>query len=740
MRQIDVTWVEPVPTTVPLPITSYTATAYLASTHAAVAGATCTAAVGHTSCSITSNLVNGTAYEVRVTSASLTPPRTSLPTDAVLVTTTTVPGNAQVVSLVAGHDTANVPDIRVQWNAPSTGGLPISGYRVTTYRCPGIFILGACLGGGGFSATAPGGAPLPTCVIAAPAPNGPFACTLKGGLTFGTRYWVWVTATNLAGNSPGFTILPSQNGPVTPLATGPVLLLAPRTAAKGTLTVAWSKSLKPAAAAKARWTVRVYPSATSNRVLKTCISTGAVARCASRSGLRPHLLRVGHPDRCEVARHQEGTSREGTCAMSTDRAGEPRTDVRRATPTDQGATVNDENDTERDQLLAHLASQRPARRRSWAPPASASSASPRPAAPGAIAAGGTGFTPTRSDEVHLVATDGWVSMPESAAPVQGFWPDTLAPDPYNMYVFGFRDVTGMNDSQVIAQRGLAQISAPVLGFDEGSEVKITLTNLGLSMRPDLVDGHTLHWHGFNNAIPIFDGVPEMSASVPIGKSITYYYRPHEAGTYMYHCHFEDVEHVQMGMTGLLYVRPKLNSGDNTYVFNDPTTKYDRWFPLFLTREPARGPLARRAHPGERLVDLRRGLRAVQRPRLPRHDRAVAAELRPGPRAQRDPGNQLDGTTSLERLRYQPRTALMEAVEGETVLLRIAHLGSVRHTITLDGIPMHVIGSDASQLQGRPAARTPATSPTRSASGRASRATCCSPHRRPAPTSSTTATS
>ena len=43
-----------------------------------------------------------------------------------------------------------------------------------------------------------------------------------------------------------------------------------------------------------------------------------------------------------------------------------------------------------------------------------------------------------------------------------------------------------------------------------------------------------------------------TASVPIGKSITYLYRPTDPGTYMYHCHFEDVEHVQMGMTGLLY--------------------------------------------------------------------------------------------------------------------------------------------------------------------------------------------
>ena len=78
------------------------------------------------------------------------------------------------------------------------------------------------------------------------------------------------------------------------------------------------------------------------------------------------------------------------------------------------------------------------------------------------------------------------------------------------------------------------------------------------MRPDLFDAHTIHWHGFRNAIPWFDGVPEMSISVPIGRDFAYYYQPRDPGTYMYHCHFEDVEHVQMGMTGVLYVRPKQN--------------------------------------------------------------------------------------------------------------------------------------------------------------------------------------
>ena len=150
-------------------------------------------------------------------------------------------------------------------------------------------------------------------------------------------------------------------------------------------------------------------------------------------------------------------------------------------------------------------------------------------------------------------------MPANAPADPPFWPDSLAPADYDIYVFGFRDVTGLSATEVTAQRGQAQISAPVLVFDEEDDVFITLTNLGLPVRPDLIDGHTIHWHGFVNAIPLFDGVPELSISVPIGRDFTYFYRPHDAGTYMYHCHFEDVEHVQMGMTGIVFVRPKQNA-------------------------------------------------------------------------------------------------------------------------------------------------------------------------------------
>ena len=51
--------------------------------------------------------------------------------------------------------------------------------------------------------------------------------------------------------------------------------------------------------------------------------------------------------------------------------------------------------------------------------------------------------------MHLVGTDGWVAMPDDAPADPPFFPDSLAPSPFNTYVFGFRDVTGMTAAQVV---------------------------------------------------------------------------------------------------------------------------------------------------------------------------------------------------------------------------------------------------------------------------------------------------
>jgi FtsP/CotA-like multicopper oxidase with cupredoxin domain len=68
----------------------------------------------------------------------------------------------------------------------------------------------------------------------------------------------------------------------------------------------------------------------------------------------------------------------------------------------------------------------------------------------------------------------------------------------------------------------------------------------------------VHFHGYPNASAFFDGVPDASVAINIGASFTYYYLAPDAGTYFWHCHISPPEHLQMGMVGQLYVRPRQN--------------------------------------------------------------------------------------------------------------------------------------------------------------------------------------
>jgi FtsP/CotA-like multicopper oxidase with cupredoxin domain len=102
------------------------------------------------------------------------------------------------------------------------------------------------------------------------------------------------------------------------------------------------------------------------------------------------------------------------------------------------------------------------------------------------------------------------------------------------------------------------IPAPLMAIDEDDEFFLTLTNVGMIMRPDLFEQHTVHFHGYPNASSIYDGVPDASVAINIGGSFTYYYLAPDAGTYFWHCHITPPEHLQMGMVGQLYVRPRQN--------------------------------------------------------------------------------------------------------------------------------------------------------------------------------------
>ncbi len=100
--------------------------------------------------------------------------------------------------------------------------------------------------------------------------------------------------------------------------------------------------------------------------------------------------------------------------------------------------------------------------------------------------------------------------------------------------------------------------APLIAIDEDDELFLTLTNVGMIMRPDLFEQHTVHFHGYPNASAFYDGVPDASIAINIGGSFTYYYLAPDAGTYFWHCHISPPEHLQMGMVGQLYVRPRQN--------------------------------------------------------------------------------------------------------------------------------------------------------------------------------------
>ncbi len=121
-------------------------------------------------------------------------------------------------------------------------------------------------------------------------------------------------------------------------------------------------------------------------------------------------------------------------------------------------------------------------------------------------------------------------------------------------------IDGHVDPRPIMDVGVmnGNIPAPLAAFDEDDEFFLTLTNVGMIMRPDLFEQHTVHFHGYPNASSFYDGVPDASVAINIGASFTYYYLAPDAGTYFYHCHITPPEHLQMGMVGQLYVRPRQN--------------------------------------------------------------------------------------------------------------------------------------------------------------------------------------
>lgn len=282
-------------------------------------------------------------------------------------------------------------------------------------------------------------------------------------------------------------------------------------------------------------------------------------------------------------------------------------------------------------------------------------------------------------------------------------------DGYLQYIFGFGNITGTVPTDAVDKGILkATISAPTIVLEEDQEFYLTLTNTGMVMRPDLFDPHTVHFHGFPNASSIFDGVPDASISVNMGASLTYYYNVQEPGTYLYHCHVEAAEHMQMGMQGNLYVHPRQNGTSITYLADgsgrtytkfayndvDGSTGYDVEYPLQLTGfDPVFHDASMNTQPlpFADMNDTYHMFNGRGYPRTVEDDNYY--DLNPGEA-------QANNATATDPTGYnsQPLSSKMEVAAGQKLLLRITNL-SITHfnTVTALGLPMKVIGQGGREL-------------------------------------------
>jgi FtsP/CotA-like multicopper oxidase with cupredoxin domain len=297
-------------------------------------------------------------------------------------------------------------------------------------------------------------------------------------------------------------------------------------------------------------------------------------------------------------------------------------------------------------------------------------------------------------------------------------------------------LTGHVDERLIMDVGVlnGNVPAPMIAIDEGDELFLTLTNVGQIMRPDLFEQHTVHFHGYPNASAFYDGVPDASVAINVGGSFTYYYLAPEAGTYMWHCHISPPEHLQMGMVGQLYVRPRqdavapnadlraalkaanqaaatsgagvacndvlcagqtplpaggataLRAADRLYAYNDGdgSTAYDVEYPIQLHGFDPNFHFVGMTFNPESFADNKDKYFLL-------NGRSYPDTINPRPLSTQAS----DGVPRFS----QPLPSLINIPAGGRALLRLADLNVTEyHTLASLGIPMHVIAVNARLLR------------------------------------------
>jgi len=313
--------------------------------------------------------------------------------------------------------------------------------------------------------------------------------------------------------------------------------------------------------------------------------------------------------------------------------------------------------------------------------------------------------------MHISAGDGFATMADGT----------------RLYMFGFSDLSAstfqfQNKKGVINDIGtvsegllMANAPAPTIALDEGENFRLSLTNVGMLVRADLFDPHTVHYHGFPEASDIFDGVPDATISINTDATVTYFYHSVLPGTYMYHCHVEATEHMQMGMLGNLYVRPAQNRlpdgalldgwihsnpdecagggakcydnplAGTKYVYNDGdgSTRYDVEYPIQIGSWDGNFHNASESVQPLPFADMKDNYPMLNGRGYP--DTVIPA----GQVIDNGDGNFTQKVSSL-----------IEANSGQRILLRISNLNVTNnYTLAVLGLKMKVVGRGSRLLRG-----------------------------------------
>jgi FtsP/CotA-like multicopper oxidase with cupredoxin domain len=187
--------------------------------------------------------------------------------------------------------------------------------------------------------------------------------------------------------------------------------------------------------------------------------------------------------------------------------------------------------------------------------------------------------------------------------------------------------------------------------------------------------------------------------------MTYYYKQYEPGTYIYHCHVEAAEHMQMGMLGNLYVRPRQNrlppqtfangfvhAAGNQYAYNDGdgSTFYNVEYALQLASFDHNFHDASASVQPLPFADMRPTYAMI-------NGRGYPDTVNPGALPPPVDG---DGAPANFGKVSQPLSALVSASVGQKILLRLSSLDVTRFfTVSVLGLPMKVVGQGGRLLRG-----------------------------------------